>query len=94
MKKIKWNKAFALVLSLVLLASTVSASGYTLDLSGDGKVDIWDVQVAVNEKKGAAHEEAILDHILGGGDELHPNAEGSAIWGEALYPVLEPLVRA
>ena len=76
MKKIRWNKVFALVLSLVLLASTVSASGYTLDLSGDGKVDVWDVQVAVNEKKGAAHEEAILDNILGGGDELHPNAEG------------------
>lgn len=76
MKKNTWNKVLALVLCLVLLATTVSASGYTLDLSGDGKVNVWDVQVAVNENKGAAHSEAILDDILGGGDELHPNTDG------------------
>ena len=76
MRKNTWNKALALALCLVLLATTVSASGYTLDLSGNGKVDVWDIQVAVNENKGAAHAEAILDDILGGGDELHPNAEG------------------
>ena len=76
MKKTIWNKALALFLGLVLLATTVSASGYTLDLSGDGKVNVWDVQVAVNENKGAAHSEAILDNILGGGDELHPNSDG------------------
>ena len=76
MKKSICNKVLSLVLVLVLLASTVSASGYTLDLSGDGKVTVWDVQVAVNENKGAAHSEAILDDILGGGDELHPNTEG------------------
>ena len=81
MKKNRWNRVVALVLTLVLLASTVSASGYTLDLSGDGKVNVWDIQVAVNENKGAAHEEAILDNILAGGDELHPNAEGKyEIW--------------
>ena len=76
MKKNRWNKLVALVLCLVLLATTVSASGYTLDLSGDGSVNVWDIQVAVNENKGAAHSEAILDDILGGGDELHPNADG------------------
>ena len=76
MKKSICNKVLSLVLVLVLLATTVSASGYTLDLSGDGKVTVWDVQVAVNENKGAAHSEAILDDILGGGDELHPNTEG------------------
>ena len=76
MKK-RWIRAFALCLCAVLLISTVSASTtYTLDLSGDSKVDVWDIQVAVNENKGAAHAEAILDDILGGGDELHPNAEG------------------
>jgi len=76
MKNKIWNKAFALILCLVLLATTVSASGYTLDLSGDGNVNVWDIQVAVNENKEAAHQEAILDNILGGGDELHPNSDG------------------
>ena len=76
-----WLRIAALCLVAVLLMSTVSASTYTLDLSGDGKVNVWDVQVAVNENKGAAHSEAILDDILGGGDELHPNAEGKyEIW--------------
>ena len=76
MKRNGWNKALALGLVLVLLATTVSASGYTLDLSGDGKVNVWDLQVAVNENKEPAHQEAILTGILGNPDELHPNAEG------------------
>lgn len=76
MNKSRLNKLMALVLCLVLLATTVSASGYTLDLSGDGLVNVWDMQVAVNENKEKAHQEAILTGILGNPDELHPNAEG------------------
>ena len=44
-----WLRIAALCLVAVLLMSTVSASTYTLDLSGDGKVNVWDVQVAVND---------------------------------------------
>ena len=81
MKKKGWIRGAALCLVAVLLMSTVSASTYTLDLSGDGKVDVWDIQTAINDSKEAAHKEAILDGILGGGDELHPNAEGKyEIW--------------
>ena len=76
MNKSRLNKLMALVLCLVLLATTVSASGYTLDLSGDGLVNVWDMQVAVNENKEKAHQEALLTGILGNPDELHPNAEG------------------
>lgn len=76
MKKNIWGKVLSLALCLVLLATTVSASGYTLDLSGDGKVNVWDIQVAVNEEKPVEHQTAILEGILGNPDELHPNAEG------------------
>ena len=76
MKK-RWIRAFALCLCAVLLISAVSASTtYTLDLSGDGLVNVWDIQVAVNENKEKAHQEAIVTGILGNPDELHPNAEG------------------
>jgi len=76
MKNKKWLKLGALVMVLVCLASMVSATTYTLDLSGDNKVDVWDIQLAVNGGKEAAHSEAILNDILGGGDELHTNSDG------------------
>jgi len=72
----KKTKVIALCLCLGMLVTMTSASGYTLDLSEDGKVDVWDLQLAVNQGKGTEHETAILTDILGNPDELHPNAEG------------------
>lgn len=82
MRNRRWIRAIALCLSIVLLVSIASAATtYTLDLSGDGKVNVWDLQVAVNQSKEADHQEAILDDILGGGDELHLNAHNQyEIW--------------
>ena len=76
MKNYRLMRIVAIVLVLASLAGIVSAAGYETDLSGDGKVNVWDIQLAVKQEKGAAHEKAILDTILGGGDELHPNAAG------------------
>jgi len=76
MKNRRWVKVTALALSLVLLVSMVSASNYTLDLDSDGKVNVWDIQLAVNGGKEAAHTTAILEKVLGNPDELSPNAEG------------------
>ena len=78
----KWIRIVALCLSVVLLISVATAATtYTLDLSGDGKVNLWDFQLAVNDEKEAAHKEAIMDELLGGGDEWHKNTEGQwEIW--------------
>jgi len=82
MTKKRVLRILALCLSLVLLAGAVTASTqYTLDLDSDGKINVWDIQLAVTQNKGAAHSKAILDEILGGGDELHTNADGKyEIW--------------
>ena len=81
MKNYRLMRVVAIVLVLASLAGIVSAAGYQTDLSGDGKVNVWDIQLAVKQEKEAAHKEAILDTILGGGDELHPNAAGEyEIW--------------
>lgn len=76
MKNYRWIRVIAVVLVLASLSGIVSASAYTLDLSGDGKVNVWDLQLAVNDSKGSEHETAILTGILGNPDELHPNAAG------------------
>ena len=81
MFKRSWIRITALVLAVVLLCTAIFAAtdNSALDLSGDGKVNVWDMQVAVNT--GAGDKAAILRDILGGGDELHPN-EGNVyeIW--------------
>lgn len=83
MRNYRWTRIVAVVLVLASLAGIVSAASYQTDLSGDGKVNVWDLQLAVTQEKGDAHEEAILDAILDGGDELHPNAKGEyEIWSE------------
>lgn len=76
MKRNYLLRMVAVVLVMASLTSLVSAAVYSLDLDHDGKVNVWDMQLAVNENKEAAHQEAILDYILGGGNELKPNAEG------------------
>jgi len=72
MKKMKWTKLLALCLA-VLLIGTAAADTFVYDQNGDKKTNVWDLQVAVNEGAGAADQAAILDEILGGGDELHKN---------------------
>lgn len=76
MKKYRLLRAVALMLVLACFCGMVSAATYTTDLSGDGKTNVWDLQLAVTDGKEAAHQEAILTTILGNPDELHPNAEG------------------
>lgn len=70
----KTNRLIALCLALVCLVSVATALTY--DLNGDGKTTVWDLQTAVNEEKSAQEQAAALNELLGGGDELHPNAEG------------------
>ena len=72
MKKI--NRLIALCLALVSLVSVATALTY--DLNGDGKTTVWDLQTAVNEEKSAQEQAQALAEVLGGQDELHPNAEG------------------
>ena len=79
MRKSTWTRMLALCLALVCLVS--AAAALTYDLNGDGKTNVWDLQTAVNEEKTAAEQAAVLNEALGGGDELHPNAEGKyEIW--------------
>ena len=79
MRKSTWTRMVALCLALVCLVS--AAAALTYDLNGDGKTNVWDLQTAVNEEKTAAEQAAVLNEALGGGDELHPNAEGKyEIW--------------
>lgn len=74
MGKSKLLRMLALCLAAVCLFGTVAALSY--DLNGDGKSNVWDLQVAVNENKTDAEKGAALNEVLGGADELHPNAEG------------------
>ena len=64
----------AILLVLSLLASLVAALSY--DLSGDGKTNVWDLQLGVNQNKPAADRAAALKEALKGSDELHPNSDG------------------
>ena len=79
MKK-TWTRIVAACLALVLLVGTVAAA-LNFDLNGDGKVNVWDLQAAVNQLLSADDQAAALREALGGGDELHKNAEGKwEIW--------------
>ena len=73
MGKIKFTRLLALCLAMVCLVSLVSALSF--DLSGDGKTDVWDLQLAVNQGKTDTYADALAT-VLGGGDELRPNADG------------------
>ena len=51
------------------------------DLSNDGKTNVWDLQLAVNQGKDAQWQKDALHEALGGNDELKPNANGEyEIW--------------
>lgn len=74
MGKSKLLRMLALCLAAVCLFGTAAALSY--DLNSDGKSNVWDLQLAVNESKTDAEKTAALAEVLGGVDELRPNAEG------------------
>ena len=74
MGKNKLTRLLALCLAVVCLIGVVGALSY--DLNGDGKTNVWDLQTAVNSSKTDAEKSAALAEVLGGGDEMHPNANG------------------
>ncbi len=75
MKKKIWFRIVTLSLAMLLLVTSAGALSY--DLNGDGKTNVWDLQLALNMGKPEAEQQAVVKEALGGiGDELHPNAEG------------------
>ena len=79
MKK-NWARWLAACLALVLLIGTVAAN-INFDLNGDGKTNVWDLQLAINGGKTPEEQKEALNQVLGGGDELHKNAQGQwEIW--------------
>ena len=75
MKKTRWIRGIALILALVLLVGVVGALSF--DLNGDGKTNVWDLQLAFYQGKTQEEQAAALKEALGGNpDELKPNAEG------------------
>ena len=90
MKKTRWIRGIALSLALVLLVTVVGALSF--DLNGDGKTNVWDLQLAINQGKSKEDRAAALKEAMGGkGDELHKNAEGKyEIWSSTgLYNMAE-----
>ena len=66
----------AIVLAAVLLLSMVASAALNYDLNGDGKTNVWDLQLALNDGASKEDQDAALKELLGAGDELHKNAEG------------------
>ena len=63
-------------LLVLCLVGSAAAANLLFDVNNDGKTDIADLQQVSD-----ADKEAALDEALGGGDELHKNAEGQwEIW--------------
>ena len=81
MGKNKITRLIALCLAFVCLVTLVSALSY--DLSGDGKTNVWDLQLAVNQGK-TEDFNAALEEALGGKNELGPNEDG-------VYEIWSPL---
>lgn len=82
MKKMNGIRTIALCLAVVLLVTAVGALTY--DQNGDGKTNVWDLQLMINDGKSQEEQAAALREAMGGqGDELHPNADGEyEIWSE------------
>ena len=56
MKKRVWFRIGTICLAVVMLLSVVAALSY--DYSGDGKTDVWDLQMAVSQNKSADEQAA------------------------------------
>jgi len=76
-KNRKWLRITALVLAMACLVSAVFAAVDSMDLSKDGKVNVWDLQLAVNENASTDDQNQILTAILGNPDELNPVSENT-----------------
>lgn len=74
MGKRKMTRLLALIMAVVCTLSVVLAAG-TFDLNGDGKTNIWDLQLVLNKGESESYATA-LEAVLGGVDELSPNEEG------------------
>ena len=81
MKRSIWTRVLAFAIALLLVGS-VAAATLNFDLNGDGKTNVWDLQLAINGGKSQEEQTAALKEAMGGkGDELHKNAEGQwEIW--------------
>ena len=80
MKKTKFTRLFAVALAFLLVVS-VAAATFKYDLNGDGKTNVWDLQLALSQGKTAEEQAEAVREALGGGDELHKNAAGQwEIW--------------
>lgn len=79
-KKTLWSRLLTLGLAFVMLLGAVGALNF--DLSRDGKTNVWDLQLAVNNGLSKEEQQQALKEAFGGkGDELHPNANGEyEIW--------------
>ena len=66
----KFTRILALCLAAVCLFGTVAALSF--DKNGDGKTNVWDLQLLADSDD----EAAALEEALGGKDELRPNANG------------------
>ena len=72
MKSRKWTRVLALCLAAVCLFTVAAALSF--DLNSDNKVNSWDLQLALTE--GQPDLGAAVEAVLGGKNELSPNAEG------------------
>ena len=79
MGKNRFTRMLALCLAVVCLVGVASALSF--DLNSDGKTNVWDLQLALSQGKTAEEQAEAVREALGGGDELHKNAEGQwEIW--------------
>lgn len=79
MRKNLWIRLLALSLALICTVGVVASAAGNGDRNGDNVVNVWDLQMV---KDGSDEDKAtVLSALLGGGDELHPNADGQyEIW--------------
>lgn len=79
MRKNLWIRLLALCLALICTVGVVASAAGNGDRNGDNVVNVWDLQMV---KDGSDEDKAtVLSALLGGGDELHPNADGQyEIW--------------
>ena len=79
MRKNLWIRLLTLCLALICTVGVVASAAGNGDRNGDNVVNVWDLQMV---KDGSDEDKAtVLSALLGGGDELHPNADGQyEIW--------------
>ena len=89
MKKTRWMRVATLCLAFVMLVSVVGALSF--DKNGDGKTNVWDLQLLVNGGEQEKTQEALKEAFGGKSDELHKNADGVyEIWSAVgLYNMAE-----